>query len=207
MNFTNPLDHILGQPSKIRILRFLILTGVPMNGREIGKAIGLSHVQCHAALKELAEQGLVSMRRVGRSNLYELQRDHIVVCDWLQPLLIQEKDLKQQLAEAVVKSLSSRPLSLILFGSIVRREDKPGSDIDLLVVMPDRSNPEKSRSELENAGEEVTRRFGNRLSPLLMSRSEFLKKRKRKDVFWNNILKQTEIIFGKSIPELIAHER
>ncbi|MCX6349971.1 MAG: hypothetical protein NTV79_10815, partial [Candidatus Aureabacteria bacterium] len=69
------------------------------------------------------------------------------------------------------------------------------------------SNLEKCRSELENAGEEVTRRFGNRLSPLLISRSEFLKKRKRKDAFLGNVLKQAEVIFGNTIPELIAHER
>lgn len=207
MNFTNPLDLILGQPSKIKILRFLILTGVPMNGREIGKAIGLSHVQCHAALKDLAEQGMVSMRRVGRSNLYELQQNHIVVRDWLKPLLIQERNIKASLAETVVKSLSSRPLSLILFGSIARREEKPGSDIDLIVVMPDRSNPEKTREELENAAEEVTIRFGNRLSPILMNRTEFLKKRKRQDLFPGNALKQAEVIFGFSLPELIAHEQ
>jgi predicted nucleotidyltransferase len=207
MNFTDPLDHILGQPSKIRILRFLILTGVPMNGREIGKAIGVSHVQCHAALKGLAEQGVVSMRPVGRANLYELQQDHIVVRDWLKPLLIQEKSLKESLAKTVVESLSSRPLSLILFGSIARREDRPGSDIELIIVMPDRSDRKKFRSELENAAEKVTLGYGNRLSPILLGQTEFIKALKHRDAFPGNALKQAEVIFGYSLPELIAHRR
>jgi predicted nucleotidyltransferase len=207
MNFNNPLDYILGQLSKVRILRFLILTGVPMNGREIGKAVGLSHVQTHTALKDLVEQGIVSLRKVGRSNLYELQKEHLVVSEWLNPLILGEKNLKRRLAETVIKALSTAPSSLLVFGSVARREEKAGSDIDLLIVMPDHSDLKKTETELESAGEEVSRLFGNRLSPLIISRTEVLRRRRGRDAFLREVMGGAEVIFGATIPELLADER
>lgn len=207
MNFSNPLDHVLGRLSKVRIMRFLILTGVPMNGREIGKAVGLSHVQTHAALKDLAEQGIVSLRKVGRSNLYELQQEHLVVSEWLKPLILEEKNLKRRLAKIVVKALSLPPRSLLLFGSIARREENAGSDIDLLVVMPDHSDLKKTERELDRAGEDVSRLFGNRLSPLLTTRSEVLNRRRGKDAFMEEVMAGAEVIFGATVPELLVDER
>ena len=118
MNFTYPLDHILGQLSKIKIIRFLIKAGVPMNGREIGKAVGLSHVRCYTILKEFSEQGIVSLRQIGRSTVYELQQNHIVVKYWLKPLFLKEELLKNSLARAVTNYLSTNKLSVIGYYSL-----------------------------------------------------------------------------------------
>lgn len=62
MLFSNPLDKILGQVSKIKILRFLINSQAQLNGREIAKNVGLSHVKVHTALKDLSKQVLHSCR-------------------------------------------------------------------------------------------------------------------------------------------------
>jgi len=178
-----------------------------MNGREIGKAVGISHVQTHAALKDLAEQGIVSLRKVGRSNLYELQEDHLVISEWLKPLMLGEKGLKQRLAETVVKALSIPPRSLLLFGSVARREEKAGSDIDILVVMPDRSDLKRTETELESAGEEVSRLFGNRLSPLVTTGAEVLRRHRGGDAFMREVMDGAEVIFGAAVPDLLADER
>ncbi|MDP8248210.1 MAG: nucleotidyltransferase domain-containing protein [Candidatus Tritonobacter lacicola] len=206
MNFTQPLDHILGQLSKIMILRFMIHARLPMNGREIAKAVGLSHVRCHTILKELSEQGIITLRKIGRSTVYELQHDHIVVKHWLKPLFREEKQLKKRLARTVTKHLSVNPVSVILFGSIARKEDRLGSDIDMLLIMPGRANLKKCKRELSGAEEAVTQLYGNHLSPLLMKHNLFITKLKREDPFLKEVLRDGQQIYGKTIPELLSNE-
>ena len=207
MNFTQPLNHILGQLSKIKILRFMIHAGLPMNGREIAKAAGLSHVRCHAILKELSEQGIVTLRKIGRSTVYELQPDHIVVKHWLKPLFREERQLRKRLARTLTSHLSDKPVSVILFGSIARKEEKAGSDIDILVIVPDKADLKRCRRELSGAEEAVTRLYGNRLSPLLMKHSPFIAKLKRGDRFLEEALSDGQQIYGKTIPELLSIEQ
>lgn len=199
MNFTQPLNQILGQLSKIKILRFLLKTNLAMNGREVAKAVGLSHVKCHTALKELAEQGIISMRKIGRSNVYEIQQDHLVVKDWLKPLFREEDRLKNRLAGIILKRLAMKPDSIILFGSVARGQDQPGSDIDLLFIMSNGTDLKKCAREVMDAAEEVTQLFGNQLSPLFMGRSNFLRKLKKGDRFAKEAAKTGEVIYGKTI--------
>jgi len=206
MNFTQPLNHILGQLSKIKILRFMIHAGLPMNGREIAKSAGLSHVRCHAILKELSEQGIVTLRKIGRSTVYELQPDHIVVKHWLKPLFREEKQLKNRLARTITSHLSVKPVSVILFGSIARKEDSAGSDIDMLVIMPDKVNLTKCKRELSGAEEAVTHLYGNHLSPLLIKHNLFITKLKRGDRFLKEVLSDGQQIYGKTISELLSNE-
>ncbi len=43
------------------------------------------------------------------------------------------------------------PLQVIVFGSYARREQQPGSDLDLLVVLPDAKNRLKATAALRHA--------------------------------------------------------
>lgn len=202
MNFSEPLNRVLGQLSKIKILRFLIKVELAMNGREIAQAVGLSHVKCHIALKELSAQGIISVRQVGRSNLYELQSDHILIREWLRPLFRKEQGLKKRFAGMLVHRLSVRPESLIIFGSVAKGEERPDSDIDLLCVVSDRLALKKCEKELFKVGEEVARLFGNRLAPHVIAKKALLNKFKRRDQFVRDVAKTGEVIYGKTISEM-----
>jgi len=206
MNFTYPLDHIIGQPSKLRILRFLIKVGVPMNGREIGKAIGLSHVRCHTILKELSEQGIVSLRQIGRSTVYELQQNHIVVKDWLKPLFRKEHLVQNSLARGVANYLSIKPLSVILFGSVAKKQDRAGSDIDILLIMPDNADLKICKREIAGSEEKITQLYGNHLSPLFIKRASFIRKLKKGDHFLTEVLEYGHSIYGRAFSELLTDD-
>lgn len=206
MNFTYPLDYIIGQPSKIKILRFLIKVRVAMNGREIGNAVGLSHVRCHTILKELSEQGIVSLRQIGRSTVYELQQNHIVVKDWLKPLFKKEGLLKNSLARTVTNYLSIKPLSIILFGSVAKKQDRAGSDIDILLIMPDKANLKTCKREISGSEEIITQLYGNHLSPLFIKRASFIAKLKNEDRFLNEVLKYGYSIYGRAFSELLTDD-
>jgi len=204
MNFTHPLDHIIGQPSKIKIIRFLIKTGIAMNGREIGKAVGLSHVRCHTILKEFSEQGIVSLRQIGRSTVYELQQNHIVVKDWLKPLFRKEDLLENSLARTITNYLSIKPLSIILFGSVAKKQDRAGSDIDILLIMPDNANLKTCKREIAKSEEKITQLYGNHLSPLLIQRATFIGKLKKADHFLKEVLEYGHSIYGRAFSELLT---
>ncbi|MDR0912573.1 MAG: nucleotidyltransferase domain-containing protein [Methanobrevibacter sp.] len=56
---------------------------------------------------------------------------------------------KKQIAIDFAKSLNHSEIEkIILFGSVARGEDNEDSDIDILIVVPDSSNFEDSRSKI-----------------------------------------------------------
>lgn len=208
MLFDNQLEHILGQGKapKIRILRFLIVTpGSGFSGREIAAAIGLSHVKCHTALRELNMHGVVTMRHSGKSILYQLNLKNILVKKLLIPLFEREDRLKNVIAEIILGYLKKpAPKSIILFGSFASGKANPGSDIDVLVIASKKKDIPVLKAGLEKAEIEITIGFGNHLAPLVIEEGEFKRKFRTKDPLTRNIVKESKVLFGESINELIA---
>lgn len=206
MLLVDQLDHLLGSVSKIRILRFLIRTNAELNGREIAAAIGLSHVQCHAALKMLARHDMVVMRHAGKSILYRLNTDNLTVQKILIPLFEQETQLQETLRKIVTSSLKKPvPKSVILFGSFATGKARPDSDIDLLVIAAHKKDFPLLQEGLKTAEAHVTTGFGNHLAPLLMDEAEFKKRFKNRDQLIRTIVREGKMIIGDSINELLAH--
>lgn len=206
MLLVNQLDHILGQTSKIRILRFLITTDLELNGREIAVAVGLSHVKSHTALKELNQHGVVEMRRSGKSILYRLNLKNVLVKKMLIPLFGKEMRLKNILEEIISEYLKKpAPRSVILFGSFASGRARPDSDIDMLIVASRKEDIPLFKEGLEKAEIEITIGFGNHLAPIVMDEAEFKKRFKNKDKLIRNIAKEGKVLFGDSINDLITY--
>lgn len=204
MLLTNQLDSILGQTSKVRILRFLVMTYSELNGREIATAVGLSHVKCHTALKELHQHGVVEMRRSGKSILYRLNPKSVLVKKILGPLFEKEARLHKILGEIISEYLKRpAPKCVILFGSFASGLAKPDSDIDILIVASQKKDIPLFKEGLEKAETEVTTGFGNHLAPIVMDATEFRKKFKNRDKLIRNIAKEGKVLFGDAINDLI----
>jgi len=204
MIFTNPLDKIFSQQSKIKLLRFLVQHHGEFTGREIAKSVGLAHPTVHSALSELREQGIILMRKSGNALLYSLNRRHQATKDIIIPVFKKESQLKEKMARSLVTKLSFPLESVVLFGSIAQRKEKPTSDIDILVILSNRVDPEKAESKIISQGAKFVEQFGNQLSPVIMNLSDFLTKLENKDKLLNKILNQGQVIYGKSITELIS---
>lgn len=91
MIFTNPLDKIFSQQSKIKLLRFLVQHRGEFTGREIAKSVGLAHPTVHSALSHLREQGIIFMRKSGNALLYSLNRRHQATKDIIIPVFKKER--------------------------------------------------------------------------------------------------------------------
>jgi len=76
MRFTDFLDQIFGQKSKIKILRFLYLYKKESTIREVSKETGVTPPNASRILKELEVEGVVIAKKAGRSILHSLNSKH-----------------------------------------------------------------------------------------------------------------------------------
>lgn len=122
----------------------------------------------------------------------------------LSPLFKKEERLFQSLTKAILVPLSKhKPISLLLFGSqIDEKRARPDSDFDILCIIPDKINLKKFKNDLSQSEDLVEKRFGNRLSMLIMKKTDFLKRRKEKDSLILEIEEQNRLLFGKHIREI-----
>lgn len=199
-----PLNDIFDQFSKLKVLRFLIRTDAELSGREIAKAVGISHVICNHSLQELSHHGVIRMRKAGRSILYSINKDHILVRDFLAPLFLKENKLFSLLKKLILENVSDPvPVSIVLFGSQIEKERaRADSDFDLLVVLPDEKNLKRFKQEIAQSEAKIERIFGNRVALLIMKKSEFLKRKERGNSLLLNIEKKNRLLFGKHLGEI-----
>lgn len=204
MRYHHLLDAILGQLSKLRVLRFLVSSGGEWGGREIARSVGLSHPIVHRSLQEVATHGLIVSRRAGGALLYRANPDHWLVQELLGPLFSKERGALQALGVFLLKRLNIPGASLILFGSVGRGEERPDSDIDLLVVLPDGRRKQEIEAKVLDVAPVVSRVFGNRLAPVILTRTEFRDRLRRRERWVRAVLKEGQVIAGKPLTELVS---
>lgn len=204
MRYHHLLDAILGQLSKLRVLRFLVGGGGEGGGREIARSVGLSHPIVHRSLQDLAAHGLIVSRRAGGALLYRANPDHWLVQELLGPLFSKERGARQALGTFLLKRLNIPGASLILFGSVGRGEEQPDSDIDLLVVLPNGRRKQESEAKVLEVAPEVSRVFGNRLALVVLTRAELRERFRRRERWVRAVLREGQVIAGKPLTELVS---
>ena len=188
MRFTTPLDDVFLNRSHVRVLRALyrLPEGLPASGREIARRSGITHPTSLKALERLVDSGLVNVSRGRVGDAYELNYEHLLA-DRITDLFRAEDGSDQELTSFVrdhLLGLTDKVESATIFGSVIRGDSWPTSDIDIAVscAPADVEDVEKALDELAEA---VSRRFGNRLSPLINA-----KKQTPKTAIWKQIDKE-----------------
>lgn len=203
MKFTQALDKVLGQKSKVKVLRHLITTRAELNGRQIASDLGMSPWVCHKTLNELCSQGILLMRNVGRTHLFRLNQESYLVRNLLSPLFKKESALLKTASREIIKEFNISVVSVILFGSVAKKKEKPYSDIDLMVLIPKSNDKKRAEKFFENKNEYFISKFGNVLSPYILTMAEFKRRYRRGNKLIREILLTGESIYGKSISEII----
>lgn len=171
MLFHQYLETILGSKTKLKILRALHRHGgKEFTIRELANFIGISHTGVRKALDDLYEMNAVSLKAVGKSHTVKIN-DESHVATLLDLLFRYEEETLNELQELVKKHLCCHGYieSVTLFGSVARGEEKPRSDVDLLILTNDKGKAEDSVSELQI---EFSKRFGNPVAPIIHTRIE-----------------------------------
>ncbi|MFH1901673.1 MAG: winged helix-turn-helix domain-containing protein [Candidatus Omnitrophota bacterium] len=208
MKFTKPLDTILNTEAKTRILRFLCKTNAEWNGSQIAREIGITPAATHAALSALHREGVLELRNMGKTHVYNLKEGSFLVLSLLKPLFAKEDKIMDVIIYMIKrKILSSKTkkeiVSVAFFGSISVCQENPASDIDIAVVVEN----SKAKVVIERLFEEVdinvSKEFGNTISPYINTRAEFKAKHKKGLGVIKSILKSNNLIYGEKLENLL----
>ena len=194
MKFHNILDGILGNRTKVKLLRgFFTYPEKEFTESELQRIAGIPQASVHRNVKSLLENGLLDRKRIGKANLYSLNKEHI-----LYPLLNsdfeEERNILVELKEMIagaVKDLSEVEMA-VLFGSIAKGIEQADSDVDVFIVCKgDKSRLEEKLKDLISV---IRNKFGNPFS-LMIKRCEELKELKTRSIYKE--IKSGEVIFRR----------
>lgn len=201
MKIYNVLNNIFSAPSAVSVLRELSIRNTGLTGRELARITNLTPQTAHNALANLEALNIVDRITAGRSHYFTLNRKHYLNKRIIENLYKDEREYVNSIFESIKKNIGKESVSLILFGSVARKDETVESDLDLCIVYQGRKTliEEKVSSLRENLYKE----FGITLAPFYITEREFKSRAKSKKPPVNNIIKEGEIISGKSINRII----
>ncbi len=206
MRFSGVLDDILGQKSKVRILRLLLRSHARLTGRQIARQTGLNHGTCHTALRDLARHGVVLRSLAGAAHLYQLNEVHVLVKDVLILAFGTEAGLVEQYAHEARKGLGIPVESVILYGSVAREEERPDSDVDLMFIVSGVKVAEKGRALLGPLAASLARRFGSVPQIVFSDSRSFRSNVKKRIPYFTSVVQDGRVLFGKPLSDLLKND-
>lgn len=142
-------------------------------GRGVHQLVGrYSQEGVRKVLDRLVGQGVVTVRTIGRSNVYEFNRRHLAA-----PYIRALADLRAEFLRGLSEQLGAwavAPVYAALFGSAARGDMRPDSDIDLLIVRGRDIDVDRPlwREQLDSLARDATACTGNDVRVLEMSDQE-----------------------------------
>lgn len=207
MRFEQPFDTILDSSAKVRILRFLCRKGGIWSGNRIAAEAGINSMTAHRALRELRQATLLNVRKIGNSFAYSLRDQHFLVRRILRPFFDREEKLLDRLPELLGETLQraerAKVITVAIYGSVARGEERPTSDVDLLVLVESEKEKRQIQSALDRFCESVMEEFGNVPAPYVNTLAEARRKIQRGLPVFQNILKEHRVIWGKPVEEAL----
>src|SRR2546423_352885 len=164
------LEHVLGAKSKVAALRVLFNSKIGFSGSAVAKRAGRGLLAIQNALADLEGLGLVRVEPGSVEHRYRLNFKHYLVGQGLHALFEAEREMAKALAHDLRPLLKGQVLSAGLFGSFARGEAKPGSDIDLLVIVETLKERERVGALLSDQLRSLAERYGLPLQPVIYER-------------------------------------
>lgn len=150
----------MGTKSKVAVLRSLFHSKLGHSGGAISRLTGVALFAVQKTLASLEGIGLVSVERGSVENRYRLNNQHYLVTHGLRTLFEGERHMPKVLARELGGLLENKVIAAGLFGSFARGMARPGSDIDLFVVVKTLKDKEEVNRVLLSAQPDLTRRYG-----------------------------------------------
>ncbi len=176
----------------------------PRSGRELARRAGRSNTGVQHVLGRLVEHGLVNRDEVGRTFLYELNRDHL-----LAPTVEQMAGARTELIRRLRDAIGGwgvPPVHASLFGSAARGDGDASSDIDLLIVRPADVDPDDStwRDQLDRLADLVRRWTGNNTGIAEVPEGELPRLRKDRPPIVEEVGEDAVDLVGESVRKLLS---
>lgn len=211
--FLQPLDDALGTRSKVRILRVLLRREDELSGREVARQSGVSSHTAYRALEELADLGIVHRETSPAEHQFSINRRHILVKNGLEGLFSAERravdqafDTLQTTCSRLSRETKADIRAAWLFGSAMRGEDRPSSDLDLLIVTDGSEGTNELREELVEIGDDFRNDFGLQLSPVVLTVERLREMDADEAPLTRSVRSDARRVFGSRVREVLDGE-
>ena len=196
------LLNILGTKNNINVIRFLVRhKDWEFNISELSKDTKINKGALSRIIKKLEKENVIRLNRKGRILLFKINKDNLFIKNVIIPLFEKEEAFfKEYLKNKLTKLKEKDVLSIILYGSYASGEATLTSDIDLMVVVKNKTNSLINKSnKLKN--ELLEKDILLRID--IISLKEFKKLYKLKEPLFKSIEQNHKILHGKKIGELL----
>jgi predicted nucleotidyltransferase len=175
----NNLERLLSSRVKAEVFRLLFGPHPKeLHVREIARQARLNDATVRQELKRLRGLRLVTERRNGNRAYYHAETEHPLYPD-IRNLVLKTSGLVDVLQQALSKTGIR---TAFVFGSMVDGNEKPGSDVDLMVV------GSLSLRQLSTRLAGVASRLGREINPHILTPKEFSWRKKEKEHFLTSVL-------------------
>jgi|SRR3989344_2564614 len=191
MKYHNYIENIFGSKVKIDLLRTIYrFQNKKWTIRELADFNNKDHSAISYAIKDLQDMNLIDLEHHGKSNLITLNKKSIL--NKLLEIFDFEHNAIKELIKDIKALLNNKVNSCILFGSVARKEERPDSDLDLLVIA-------KNRKSVKNLIYDKQKYFTEKYGNIIMAQI-FTKKGFNKNLpFIKTIGKDYILIIGEDI--------
>lgn len=174
VKFHNVLEEVFGTSERVKVLRILARYPKEFTSRELSSYCGVSVRGVIDILTQFERYGFVKSRRVGKAILWKLDEKNYILKSLVRPTFEAEKDLLEHLKRKISELVRKSPVQkAVIYGSVARGEERPDSDIDLLLIVNKKG---KWTDELQDKlREEILGLFGNALSIIVCTPDEYKK--------------------------------
>ncbi len=175
MLYTNYLERILGNRTKIALLRiFYKMPDKVWTSRELARFIGTYNTTVLDNLKDFEDMGLLNISMHGHGKAIKINKESFIFTEIVRTLFEAETMTLNRLVCDLKAIIDERDVKLFcLFGSIVEHMEKPDSDIDIIIVTGKRDKIERLLAEKQGM---IARKYGNELSLHIFGPKEFRSK-------------------------------
>ncbi len=204
MDLSHPISSI-APPLVARVLEVLAGTTRPLAGREIHRIIEAGSANgVWLALNRLEEQGIVLADRRPRATYYIANRGHLA---WpaIETLARLRGQLTAQLSLEIAR-WTVAPLHASIFGSTARGEAVSSSDVDLLLIRPERLDQQAAETwdeQVASLRDAVRRWTGNTCQTFVVDASRLAEHVKARDPIVRAWIDDEILLIGAPIRDLV----
>ncbi len=188
MKFHNTLEEMFSSKVKIAVMKLMCLNPErKYSGREMARLLNISASRVSEVLDLFRKNAVVNRKTVGRASQWGLNKESIVVEEVSSLINVERRiyiELKSKIYETLIREKSI--LKVILYGSVVRKREKPESDIDVFILVMTKKDKEIAAELVGKLNKYLLPRYGNVISESIYSEREW------KDMKKTEILKKIE---------------
>jgi predicted nucleotidyltransferase len=162
---------------------------------DIVKETGSSFGTIHPAMKDLVSSRVVSVRKLGKSKIYKINRSSVFYPVVNGLFAVQEKAIFDKIISRFFGKLGTKNVkAVILFGSFARGDFTEKSDIDVLFIT---DNKTELKKRVDSLAEEFLKEYDVDIMPVYFTEKEFKERKEKFDKLVVNVLNEGKIYFSE----------